>query len=277
MELCADIPRYLCLSYICIRLAKTLYRKVRYRSVASLELADSNQEEKSLLNVVQDNSVEMRYVRNLFRSKRNNVSRRWFYEWRDDFHFSSRVVSVYSSIFLLLYLFLIQICVQLLPYLDSLQELIQTFIDVSPTQHSVPLLVRPFLWSVVIGTMITVGQLLLLLAGIRRNLFQVFRGDDSEIPRRDRSQYEKYAIGNFHFAGYLIGYLLWGLLLGRFRVVCFLLGDLRSDSLPSTTGHRSDSEIPHSDSSLHLFQAVSEQVSRSICLPARCRRCSSSE
>ena len=213
MELCADIPRYLCLSYICIRLTKTLYRKVRYRSVVSLELADLNQEEKSLLSVVQDNSVEMRYVRNLFRSKRKNVAQRWFYEWRNDFHFSSRVLSVYSSIFLLLYLFLIQICVQLLPYLKLLEELIQSFIDVSSSQHSVPLLIRPFLCSVIIGTMITVGQLLLLLAGIRRNLFQVYRGDDSEIPRRDRSQYENYAVGNFHFAGYLIGYLLWGLLL----------------------------------------------------------------
>jgi hypothetical protein len=107
IELCADIPRYLCLSYICIRLAKTLYRKFRYRSVLSLAVTELTQEEKSLLSVAQDNSVEIRYVRNLFRSKQKNVARRWFYEWRDDFHFSSRVLSVYSSIFVLLYLFLI--------------------------------------------------------------------------------------------------------------------------------------------------------------------------
>ena len=56
------------------------------------------------------------------------------------------------------------------------------------------------------------------LGRYRRNIFQVYLGDASETPRRDRSQYENYVVGNFHLAGYLIGNLLWGLL-----VVVFVL------------------------------------------------------
>ena len=49
-----------------------------------------------------------------------------------------------------------------------------------------------------------------LLANIRRNLLQIYRGDDSEIPQRTKSDYLSYSTGNFHFAGYFIGYLVWG-------------------------------------------------------------------
>jgi hypothetical protein len=42
---------------------------------------------------------------------------------------------------------------------------------------------------------------------------QVFRGDNSEIPRRDSSQNVAYANANMHFAGYLIGYVFWGYVL----------------------------------------------------------------
>jgi hypothetical protein len=73
--------------------------------------------------------------------------------------------------------------VQLLPYLDSPQKSIQSFIDESSSEKPLPLLVRPFVCSMIIGTLTIVGQLLLLLAGIRRNLLQVYRGDDSSFCR----------------------------------------------------------------------------------------------
>jgi hypothetical protein len=47
-----------------------------------------------------------------------------------------------------------------------------------------------------------------MLAGIRRNTLQAFRGDNSEIPRRLPSQNVSCITGNFHFAGYLIGYVI---------------------------------------------------------------------
>jgi len=62
-------------------------------------------------------------------------------------------------------------------------------------------------------------QLLVLLVSIRRNLLQVFRGDNSEIPRRNSKKNVNYATENIHFAGYLIGYVLWGYLLIAFFVM----------------------------------------------------------
>jgi hypothetical protein len=71
-----------------------------------------------------------------------------------------------------------------------------------------PDFVRPFLLSVFTALIITIMQLLVMLAGIRRNLLQAFRGDASEIPRRVASNNVSYVTGNFHFAGYLIGYVI---------------------------------------------------------------------
>ncbi len=62
-------------------------------------------------------------------------------------------------------------------------------------------------------------QLLVLLVSIRRNLLQAFRGDNSEIPRRNSKKNVNYACENIHFAGYLIGYVLWGYLLIAFFVM----------------------------------------------------------
>ena len=219
IELLTDIPRYLCLSYLTIRLSSKAFQKIRYRSIVS-------EEKNVLLRAVESNSVEMLYLKNLFQHKRTLVSRGWMYEWRSDFRYSSRVLSVYSSIFLFLYFILIQGCVQLLPYMDLLQvklhELFERFGGILST-HSIPLFVRPFLLAIVMGSIIVIIQLLLLLMSIRRNLFQVYRGEDSEIPRRDRSAYVNYAIGNFHFAGYLIGYVLWGFILIVFFIFILLV------------------------------------------------------
>jgi hypothetical protein len=74
----------------------------------------------------------------------------------------------------------------------------------------VPQFVRPFLIGMAIASVVTVTQLLIMLASIRRNLLQAFRGDHSEIPRRISTNNTTYAAGNFHFGGYFIGYLLWG-------------------------------------------------------------------
>ncbi|CAF3485438.1 unnamed protein product [Rotaria sp. Silwood1] len=52
-----------------------------------------------------------------------------------------------------------------------------------------------------------------------------FRGDESEIPRRHRSEYVSYSSGNVYFGGYFIDYLLWGYILVAFFTmliwVCF--------------------------------------------------------
>ncbi|CAF3682348.1 unnamed protein product [Adineta steineri] len=213
IDLLTDIPRYACLSYIIIELSRRIGKKFLYE----IKTDYLTQEEKVLLNALQVNSVEMMYLRNLFQSNKRVVkSNQWIYEWRNDFRFSSRILCLYSLIFLFLYFFLIQVCVQVLPYMIELQQFIQNSINSfrgNQSIHSIPVLVRPFLLAVLIGSSIVVIQLLLLLVSIRRNLFQVYRGDQSEIPRRNRSNYKTYAIGNFHFAGYLIAYVLWGLVL----------------------------------------------------------------
>jgi hypothetical protein len=198
-------------------------------------------EQRIFFRISRPNSVEMLYVRNLLRSadQRPRSQALWarlipkkIYEWRDDFRFSTRVLCIYSSIFLLLYFVTIEACVQVLPQLqyvqDTLQQLFQAIsiifipsdgninsIDAPASQSNfpVPNLTRPYLCAVFLTLTIIVIQLLVLLVNIRRNLFQSFRGDDIEIPRRQRSRYISYATGNIHFAGYFIGYLIWGFII----------------------------------------------------------------
>jgi hypothetical protein len=77
-----------------------------------------------------------------------------------------------------------------------------------PSDFPLPNLVRSYLFAVFISLIITIAQLLVMLAGIRRNLLQAYRGDPCELPRRTSAQNISYITGNFHFAGYLIGYVI---------------------------------------------------------------------
>ena len=95
--------------------------------------------------------------------------------------------------------------------------------DPVKVKFPLPNLVQAYLLAVAMTTTIITVQLLILLVNIRRNLLQAFRGDDSEIPRRHRSQYISYATGNFQFAGYFIGYLIWGFILIATFSTCFFL------------------------------------------------------
>jgi hypothetical protein len=87
-----------------------------------------------------------------------------------------------------------------------------------------PNFARPFLFAVFIGLSIIIMQLLIMLAGIRRNLLQAFRGDDSEIPRRTASSNVSHVTGNFHFAGYLIGYVILAYVFLVFIVLLIAIG-----------------------------------------------------
>lgn len=232
IELVTDIPRYLCMAYICVIMPTMVISKVLHRlrpkkilSHAEQIYAGCSREERVLLRVSEPDSVEMRYIRNLLRpANRVAPSRCWLpkliYAWRDDFHHSSRVVGMYSSICLLLFFIVVEVFMRVMPRLHSLRETIQSFtddfVDVGlvdsnkVSKYRIPDLTRLFLlaWST---TIVVISlQLLVSLANIRRNLLQLFRGDDSEIPRRRRSEHVSYSVHNVHFAGYFIGYLIWG-------------------------------------------------------------------
>ena len=240
IQLCTDIPRYLCFAYISVKLPATVIVKIlkRRKGVSVDEKVFSKvltREENLILEISHPDSLEMLYVRNLFlpvnqRPRSHALIARlipkFIYEWRDDFRFSTRVLCIYSSIFLLLFFVVISGCVEIVPLLqtlqDSLQQMLDAIINVSMSDESeiavrssfpLPNLVRPFLIAVALTTTILVLQLVVLLVNIRRNLLQAFRGDDVEIPRRNRSKYVSYATGNFHFAGYFIGYLIWGFII----------------------------------------------------------------
>lgn len=92
----------------------------------------------------------------------------------------------------------------------------------SSTSFQFPNLTLPFIIAIFTALIITVIQLFALLTSIRRNLLQVFRGNDSEIPRWNAMQNINYARNSTHFAGYLIGYVLWGYLMITF--VVFIVG-----------------------------------------------------
>ncbi|CAF3004156.1 unnamed protein product [Rotaria sp. Silwood2] len=254
IQLCTDIPRFLCLAYINVKIPMLLIRKIFFRCKKDLPLEKRilmklTREQRILIHISEPNSVEMLYVKNLFRSAKNRPkSQALFarliptkiYEWRDDYRFSTRIICLYSSIFLLLYLVTIQACIQVLPLISGIQQTLQLVVDLissifiskpddtdgenvssNTSNFPLPSLTRSYLFAIFLTLTIIIIQLLVLLVNIRRNSFQSFRGDDSEIPRRQRSHYVSYAAGNFHFAGYFIGYLIWGYMI--IAVFSFLL------------------------------------------------------
>ena len=239
IQLMTDIPRMLCWSYIVVKLPALLLQKIYTRIKRRNERVNHpfhlTREEKILLHSSAVHSVEISYVRNLFRPKDHRSKSRLFlarliptfvYQWRDDFRFSARVLCIYSSVILILFFITQEACFVIIPSLDGLQKSVQDLLNkliLSPGQSAfpVPNLVRPYVFAVMSTLVIIAIQLLVLLANIRRNLFQIFRGDDSEIPKRNKSNYLSYGTGNFHFAGYFIGYLIWGYVL--IAIVAFII------------------------------------------------------
>ena len=112
-QLFTDIPRYLCLTYICIKLPILLFKRVQQRHDVDKQLTC---EQKTLLYSSLPYSTEAQYVKKLFGMKNREVSTsrcsqifRFIYTWRDDFRFSSRIICVYTSIFLLLFFLTVQV------------------------------------------------------------------------------------------------------------------------------------------------------------------------
>jgi hypothetical protein len=234
-----DLPRYICWGYIITKLPILLINKI-CTTIKRKNEDQSNHlhlklEQKILLHSSAVHSVEMSYVRNLFRpiNQRSNTRSflarlipKFIYQWRDDFRFSSRVLCVYSSIFLLLYFITMQVIILVVPYLGVLQTVLQEAINKftgsdGQTLFPLPNFTRSYVIAMLTSSIITTIQLLVLLTSIRRNLFQIFRSDFTEIPKRDKSRYISYGTGNFHFAGYFIGYLIWGYILTA--VLAFLV------------------------------------------------------
>ena len=229
IQLCADIPRFLCLAYISVKLPMFLIGKSRVRMNRKLD-----RDEEFLFRIIQPTSIEMLYVRNLFRSAQQRptsqalIARlipKKIYEWRDDFRFSTRIISVYASILLLLYTITIQACVQVLPYLPLAQNLIQEIINLVRVAFQFPPLIRPYLFAVFLTLTIILLQLLIFLVNLRRNLFQLYCGNHSEVPQRKQSENMSYASGNIHFAGYFIGYLIWGFIINIIfmLIICLII------------------------------------------------------
>ena len=113
LQMANDIPRYLFLSYISVKLPMFLWKRLRQKDTFEKRLS---REQKTLLYSSLPYSAEARYVRRLFgmdkkpkSSNRFVQAARYIYTWRDDFRFSSRVVCVYSSIFLLLFFLTVKV------------------------------------------------------------------------------------------------------------------------------------------------------------------------
>ena len=85
---------------------------------------------------------------------------------------------------------------------------ILTQADTAALSFRLPDFVRPYLTAVSIAAFIVITQLLIMLASIRRNLLQAYRGDDCEIPARKHTRNLMYITANFRFAGALIGYVI---------------------------------------------------------------------
>lgn len=113
LQLLNDIPRYLCLAYISAKLPMLLIKRIRERNSLDRRLT---REQKNLLHSSLPHSVESQYVKRLLGMAGASEPTNRFaqltshiYAWRNDFRFSSRVVCVYASLFLLLYFLTIQV------------------------------------------------------------------------------------------------------------------------------------------------------------------------
>ncbi|UJR17722.1 hypothetical protein I4U23_004620 [Adineta vaga] len=230
-QLLFDIPRYCFLGYISTELPKLFFQRMRNKRMESKQLTS---EEKHLLHSSLPWSTEYRYVQKLFgfnnqKKLSSNLFQR-IYLWQDDFQFSARVLCVYASIFCLLFFLTVQACVQVPPILHSLhnvfENIINALINISaeddvrlkqlknlPKSFPLPNLVYPYLIAIFTALTVSIIQLLVLFAAIRRNLLQAFRGNSTEITRYDSSKNVNYACQNIHFAGYLIAYVLWAYIL----------------------------------------------------------------
>ncbi|CAF3376892.1 unnamed protein product [Rotaria socialis] len=148
----------------------------------------------------------------------------------------------------------IQLCAKVFPQLTAIEDSFQLLADlfssmffpqpenndgesVSPSTSNfpVPHLIGPYTVAVFLTLTLIVIQSLILLANVRRNSIQSYRGDDTEIPRRHRSEYVSYAVRNFHFAAHFIGYFIWGfILIAVFSlIICIALdGFITYESVP---------------------------------------------
>ena len=112
-QLFTDIPRYVCLSYLSVKLPMLLLKRYQQRKVLDQRLT---REQKTLLYSSLSQSTESVYVKRLLGINKTELSRyrlakffRFIYAWRDDFRFSSRVVGVYASLYLLLFFLTVQV------------------------------------------------------------------------------------------------------------------------------------------------------------------------
>ena len=112
-QLLTDIPRYLFLSYISVKLVSLLIKRIQHRHSTRKYLS---REQQNLLYASLPDSLEGRYVRQLLNVHRNTAPRnrladrvRFIYTWRDDFRFSSRIVCVYAATYLLLFFITVQV------------------------------------------------------------------------------------------------------------------------------------------------------------------------
>lgn len=113
LQLLTDIPRYLCLAYISIKLPMLLIKRIRERKLTDRQLT---REQKNLLYSSLPYSTESQYVKKLLGMSNTSEPTNRFvqitqhiYAWRDDFRYSSRVLCIYGSLFLLLFFLTVQV------------------------------------------------------------------------------------------------------------------------------------------------------------------------
>jgi hypothetical protein len=113
LQLLTDIPRYLCLAYISVKLPMLFMKRIQERKLTDRRLT---REQKNLLYSSLPYSAESRYVKRLLGISNAEAPKNRFtnivghiYAWRDDFRFSSRVICVYASVFLLLFFLTVKV------------------------------------------------------------------------------------------------------------------------------------------------------------------------
>ncbi len=113
LQLLTDIPRYLCLAYISIKLPMLLIKHIRNRKLIDRRLT---REQKNLLYSSLPHSAESRHVKRLLGMNNTETSTNrcanifgHIYAWRNDFRYSSRVLCVYASVFLMLFFITVQV------------------------------------------------------------------------------------------------------------------------------------------------------------------------
>ncbi|CAF1056056.1 unnamed protein product [Didymodactylos carnosus] len=171
VDVCIDISRYICLAYISIKLAELFIKKIRARMILKQKSISTS------VSLSREEKQLLSYMKHFIEAR---YVRYLFLpvDRRPKTTFHQSLTTIFNELF-------------------------------GNNKFPLPAFVGPYVASIMFATVGVLLQLTLQLAAIRRNLFQVYHGDITELPHRATLNTVSLATSNFHFLGILSVMLMY--------------------------------------------------------------------